>query len=104
MFFQKLLSCTISSDSSLYIHAIFFKTKLLIIVTNDDNAMHKKLICWKTFLSSLLYTLMHVKKWKSEGTKRFYMYKAAKRHCMVGSQLRSTISNMIKFLPLLLGL
>lgn len=47
---------------------------------------------------------MHVKKWKSEGTKRFYMYKAAKRHCMVGSQLRSTISNMIKFLPLLLGL
>lgn len=72
-FFQKLLSCTISSDSSLYIHvhAIFFKTKLLIIVTNDDNAMHKKLICWKTFLSSLLYTLMHVKKWKSDGTKRF---------------------------------
>lgn len=61
MFFQKLLSCTIPLDSSLYIHAIFFKTKLLIIVTNDDalviyNAMHKKLICWKTFLLSLLYT------------------------------------------------
>lgn len=47
---------------------------------------------------------MHVENEKSDGTKRFYMYKAAKRHCMVGSQLRSTISNMIKFLPLLLGL
>lgn len=103
MFFQKLLSCTISLDSSLYIHAIFFKTKLLIIVTNDDNAMHKKLICWKTFLSLLLYTLMHVENEKAK-EQRFYMYKAAKRHCMVGSQLRSTISNMIKFLPLLLGL
>lgn len=39
--------------------------------------------------------------WKA---KELYMYKAAKRQCMVGSQLRSTISNMIKFLPLLLGL
>lgn len=69
------------------------------------NAMHKKFICWKTFFLSLLYTLMHVENEKeSDETKRFYMYKAAKRPCMVGSQLRSTISNMIKFLPLLLGL
>lgn len=73
VFFQKLLSCTISLDSSLYIHAIFFKTKLLIIVTNDDNAMHKKLICWKTFLSSLLYTLMHVKNKKRRNKALFHV-------------------------------
>lgn len=44
--------------------------------------MHKELICWKTFLLSLLYTLMHVENEKSDETKRFYMYKAAKRHCI----------------------
>lgn len=65
------------------------------------NAMHKKFICWKAFLVSSLYYINACKIWKA---KELYMYKAAKRQCMVGSQLRSTISNMIKFLPLLLGL
>lgn len=58
-------------------------------------------------LENILFIIIiyiNARKMKSEVTKRFYMYKAAKRHCMVGSQLRSTISNMIKFLPLLLGL
>lgn len=66
--------------------------------------MHKKVDMLENILIIIIIYINACGKWKSDETKRFYMYKAGKRHCMVGSQLRSTISNMIKFLPLLLGL
>lgn len=67
------------------------------------NAMHKKFDMLESILIIIIIYINACEKWKAK-EQRFYMYKAAKRHCMVGSQLRSTISNMIKFLPLLLGL
>lgn len=80
--------------------------KYQFIVTDDDlcfkNKMHNKLICWK-FILLIIYNNTYRKgNGESEVTKRFYT--AAKRHRTVGSQRRSTISNMTKFLPLLLGL
>lgn len=48
------------------------------------NSMHKKVDMLENILIIITLYINACEKWKAK-EQRFYMYKAAKRHCMVGS-------------------